>query len=111
PESLSQRIQLLRVALGDGAIDKPEARHRGLLTTRHERPGSCCSANEGNKFTPSHVVPETADGHRSGLNSRGERPTCPLWVKSGHVQRKTSCPLYPRNRHQKRTSGMSALGQ
>ena len=23
---------------------------------------------------------------------------CPLWVKSRHVQRKTSCPLYPQKR-------------
>src|SRR5262249_139178 len=23
---------------------------------------------------------------------------CPLWVKSGHVQCKTACPLYPRKR-------------
>ena len=37
------------------------------------------------------------------------RPQCPLWVKSRHVQRKRSCPLYP----QKRTSVqlISILGQ
>src|SRR5215471_10645170 len=34
---------------------------------------------------------------------------CPLWVKSGHVRRKTACPLYPRKRHQMRHRGMSAL--
>src|SRR5215510_12477918 len=27
---------------------------------------------------------------------------CPLWVKSGHLQRKNPCPLYPRKRHQMR---------
>ena len=30
------------------------------------------------------------------LPLRGRR--CPLWVKSRHVQRKRSCPLYPRKR-------------
>src|SRR5262249_54553576 len=28
--------------------------------------------------------------------------SCPLWVISGHVQRKQACPLYPRKRHQMR---------
>ena len=28
---------------------------------------------------------------------------CPLWVKSGHVQRKTPCPLYPNSGHVQRT--------
>ena len=31
-------------------------------------------------------------------------PECPLWVKSRHVRRKRSCPLYPRKRLQKQTS-------
>ena len=30
--------------------------------------------------------------------SRDARPKCPLWVISGHVQRKKACPLYPRKR-------------
>src|SRR5262245_24211785 len=30
--------------------------------------------------------------------------SCPLWVKSRHIQRKTSCPLYPKQRPRKRTS-------
>src|SRR5215510_11226230 len=34
---------------------------------------------------------------------------CPLWVKSGHLQCKKACPLYPRKRHQMRQNGMSAL--
>src|SRR5262249_1338676 len=37
--------------------------------------------------------------------------SCPRWVISGHVQRKTSCPLYPRKRHQMRHNRMSAKGQ
>ena len=36
-------------------------------------------------------------------------PECPLWVKSGHVQRKKACPLYPRKRtcalHYRKTQG------
>src|SRR5262249_38380901 len=40
-----------------------------------------------------------------------EQPAMSAWVKSGHVQRKRACPLYPRKRHQMRRMGMSALGQ
>ena len=36
---------------------------------------------------------------------------CPLWVKSRHVRRKKSCPLYPRERTYAVQLGMSALGQ
>ena len=32
-----------------------------------------------------------------GIGNPGQTE-CPLWVNSGHVQRKTSCPLYPRKR-------------
>src|SRR5262249_18457907 len=31
-------------------------------------------------------------------------PSCPLWVKSRHVQCRSSCPLYTRKRHQMRHS-------
>jgi hypothetical protein len=34
---------------------------------------------------------------------------CPLWVKSRHVQRKRSCPLYPRKRTCAVQLGMSAM--
>jgi hypothetical protein len=37
--------------------------------------------------------------------------TCPLWVKSRHLQRKRSCPLYPRKRTCAVQGPMSALGQ
>ena len=36
---------------------------------------------------------------------------CPLWVKSRHVQRKRSCPLYPRKRTFAVQFGMSAKCQ
>src|SRR5262245_41908198 len=36
---------------------------------------------------------------------------CPLWVKSGHLQCTSACPLYPRKRHQMRHMGMSAKDQ
>src|SRR5262245_31087316 len=35
---------------------------------------------------------------------RRRSPSSPLWVKSGHLQRKTVCPLYPQERHQLRSS-------
>ena len=40
-----------------------------------------------------------------------QRAVCPLWVNSGHVRRKTSCPLYPRKRTCAVHQRMSALGQ
>ena len=36
--------------------------------------------------------------------------TCPLWVKSGHVQCKTSCPLWVQKRTRAVQKAMSALG-
>jgi hypothetical protein len=36
---------------------------------------------------------------------------CPLWVKSGHVQCKRSCPLHIRKRTCAAQLAMSALGQ
>src|SRR5262249_12127495 len=54
------------------------------------------------------LAPHTS-GHRSGSKLHWESPCrCPLWVKSGHLQRTSSCPLYPRKRHQTRHMGMSA---
>src|SRR5262249_53366890 len=35
---------------------------------------------------------------RLGNNSDASASTCPLWVKSRHMQRTSSCPLYPRKR-------------
>ena len=46
---------------------------------------------------------------RSGHPCR--RLDCPLWVISRHLQRKKTCPLYPRKRTLKRVSRMSALRQ
>src|SRR5262249_1817866 len=39
------------------------------------------------------------------------RDACPLWVKSRHLQCKTSCLLYPQKRHQMRHNRMSAKGE
>src|SRR5215813_3271707 len=46
---------------------------------------------------------------RSDCSRTNER-RCPLWVISRHMQCTTSCPLYPRKRHQIRHNGMSAKG-
>ena len=43
-----------------------------------------------------------------GKNSKSR---CPLWVKSRHVQRRRSCPLYPRKRTCRGATTMSAKGQ
>ena len=42
----------------------------------------------------------------SGTVNGWSKRECPLWVTSGHVQRTSSCPLYPRKRHQKREDHM-----
>src|SRR5262245_7861178 len=36
---------------------------------------------------------------------------CPLWIKSRHMECKTSCPLYPRKRTCALQLGMSDMGQ
>src|SRR5215471_14861302 len=43
---------------------------------------------------------------RGGNNVKG----CPLWVISGHMRRKTACPLYPRKRHKIATYGNVRFG-
>ena len=53
---------------------------------------------------------------RAGVNvlplKRGVRAgQCPRWVKSGHVQRKKTCPHYPRKRTSRGLVGMSAKCQ
>src|SRR5262245_65974418 len=45
-------------------------------------------------FVASLNWPVTAE-HRIGLGNSTGRGPCPLWVKSGHLQCKTPCPLYP----------------
>src|SRR5262249_9429479 len=44
------------------------------------------------------LAPHTS-GHRSGSTLHWESPCrCPLWVKSGHMQCNTACPLCPLKR-------------
>ncbi|MGA7526557.1 MAG: hypothetical protein WBW11_04915, partial [Pseudolabrys sp.] len=47
-----------------------------------------------------HVAVETkrVDRILDWLVGRLAKPQCPLWVKSGRVQCKRACPLYPRKR-------------
>src|SRR5262245_63618841 len=40
----------------------------------------------------------------------GPASKCPLWVKSRHVRRKTSCPLYPRKRTSVATQSLRRRG-
>src|SRR5690242_2857210 len=37
----------------------------------------------------------TKNDQRDGSAANVFSETCPLWVRSGHLQRKTACPLYP----------------
>src|SRR5512139_2781886 len=41
----------------------------------------------------------------------GVAAQCPLWVKSGHLQCTSPCPLYPQKRPQKRTLGIARARQ
>src|SRR5262249_50410007 len=69
-----------------------------------------CAARNAKKISPPHCYPEGClDTHRSTVNNLegAGYVQCPLWVKSGHVQRTSSCLLYPRKRHQMR-QGASA---
>jgi hypothetical protein len=45
----------------------------------------------------SRILPRISMLKRIGWEKFLPSP-CPLWVKSKHVQRKRSCPLYPRKR-------------
>jgi hypothetical protein len=48
---------------------------------------------------------------RNETIGRQEHDECPLWVISGHVRRKRSCPLCPRKRTCALQQLMSAMGQ
>jgi hypothetical protein len=41
------------------------------------------------------LSPGVRTRHCNGLNYQIGRGRCPLWVRSRHVRRKTSCPLCP----------------
>src|SRR5262249_21926156 len=58
------------------------------------------------------AAPRLQLGNRTGKDQCTERGhRCLLWVKSRHLRRKKSCPLYPRKRTCAVQLGTSALGQ
>ena len=57
----------------------------------------------------SRILP--LDVTENGLMASLQRAICPLWVISGHLQCKTTCPLYSRKRTCAVQLGMSALCQ
>src|SRR5215471_19716143 len=65
-------------------------------------------ANKPEEISPPHCRPRGSDSQSYQLPRTQEGVQCPLWVISGHLQRTSSCPLYPRKRHQTRHMGMSA---
>ena len=78
----------------------------GLLRARDNRPDRC-AARKGDEFAPSHVRlrPRGLDpAHRIASNCPLEGVPlevgrCPLWVKSGHVQCNSVCPLCANSGH------------
>ena len=64
-----------------------------ILTTAGSTKKSACDVFQ--IAAPSLRRPRLPTG--SGVIELDHGPTrrCPLWVKSGHLQRKTACPLYP----------------
>src|SRR5215471_14765548 len=64
------------------------------------------AAEKADELASFHGHPEAKTAN--GINThvyRGRGWGCPLWVTSGHMQRKTACPLYP----QKQSKGCPAL--
>ena len=45
------------VAVSRCEAEKPDHRHRPLLSTRHERPRACRTAKKRDELAPSHVPP------------------------------------------------------
>jgi hypothetical protein len=62
------------------------------------------------RFVNGNLLPLQATVYLRSRHSRYTREG-PLWVISGHLQRKMACPLYPRKRTCAVHSFMSAMGQ
>jgi hypothetical protein len=74
--------------------------HEAIQPTVCTQCSVSCGGNRGSH--PTVATYATAD-HKfneepSSPLSLHHRWICPLWVKSGHMQRTTACPLYPRKR-------------
>jgi hypothetical protein len=87
---------LERVACDD-QLCRSKARERRYGPARHRR--------SPNTLMKSHLtaVSRLRNRHRTypqlcSETIRRGASRCPLWVISGHLQRKTECPLYPRKR-------------
>src|SRR5262249_54053200 len=85
----------LLIILGRGReyADAPYA--VGLLCACRKRPSECRAADERDEFSPPHRSPRVWTGDRSNSHVCSGRGQCPLWVISRHMQRTSSCPLYP----------------
>ena len=97
------------VSSGRSQEPDPKDLRRWLLRARGQRP--CAAAppisvmNSRRCIAPGRTTPFAM------LNYYADQGQCPLWVKSGHLQCKTSCPLYPRKRTCAVQLGMFALCQ
>src|SRR5262249_33129817 len=106
PMALRQHLNLECREIGIARCEvEPELDWSGALSCVHLK----SSRNPAAKRNRAARAPRCIV--RSRLSSVYCERLSPLWVKSRHMRRKRSCPLYPRKRHQMRRVGMSALGQ
>src|SRR6516162_1896986 len=62
---------------------------------------SCISGAKKKKLLFDHLIggyQQTGRHGQASVSEIGRRRQCPLWVKSRHLQCKTSCPLYLQKR-------------
>jgi len=99
-------------SLGFAPFKMPRSRERqrvdflSLLCKQARWPSNGCTAKKTNELAPSHAaIPQSSRQRRMrfktchhALKARG-MIACPLWVKSGLLQRTTSCPLWAKSGH------------
>ena len=98
-KALAKRRYEMGVVCQPMLVQEANHRHRRLLRTRRKRPRGRRTAEKRDELAPSHCRPRGSRqaSYRRNIALEGDG-RCPLWVKSRHVQRKKSCPLYPRKR-------------
>ena len=99
-----------RIALGERNQHTDASHALGLLCAGGERPRGSRTAEKRDEL-PSPHVPLDEQGLSLALCERAasvNQVQCPLWVKSGHVQRNSACPLSANSGHCVHSSNSSA---
>ena len=99
-ESILRRQHIIKDA--DHRMVRPRRRdtHREVLLLRRSSDRPRCAAPPRSDMNSRRLIapPRLQDRASYRIKQQRWKGPCPLWVKSRHVQRKRSCPLYPRKR-------------